>query len=32
MGLEAQRLAEAALASMKCGLPVRMEGNWRPPS
>jgi myo-inositol 2-dehydrogenase/D-chiro-inositol 1-dehydrogenase len=31
-GLEAQRLAEAALASMKSGLPVRLEANWRPPS
>jgi myo-inositol 2-dehydrogenase/D-chiro-inositol 1-dehydrogenase len=31
-GLEAQRLAEAALASMKSGLPVRLGANWRPPS
>ncbi len=31
-GLEAQRLAEAALVSMKSGLPVRLKANWRPPS
>ncbi len=29
-GLEAQRLAEAALASMKSGLPVSFSTDWRP--
>lgn len=29
-GLEAQRLAEAALVSMKTGAPVALNGDWRP--
>ena len=29
-GLEAQRLAEAAIVSMNTGLPVKVDSNWRP--
>lgn|SRR5574337_291745 len=29
-GLEAQRLAEAAIVSMKTGLPVHVDREWRP--
>jgi myo-inositol 2-dehydrogenase / D-chiro-inositol 1-dehydrogenase len=29
-GLEAQRLAEAAVVSLETKLPVRVEPNWRP--
>lgn len=29
-GLEAQRLAEAAIVSMKTGLPVDVDSSWRP--
>lgn len=29
-GLEAQRLAEAAIVSLKTGLPVRLDPDWRP--
>ncbi len=29
-GLEAQRLAEAAIVSLKTGLPVRIDRDWRP--
>lgn len=31
-GLEAQRLAEAALVSMQSGLPVHLAEDWQPPA